>query len=106
MRAQIVRSVQNSSESIMKSALIAFVLSGFGACAVAQSASDILIGVSLPLSGPGAAAGKEGQAVMQGYIDSVNKAGDRVAATTANWTRVLMLETTPAPAQAVAPSAS
>lgn len=59
----------------MKSALIAFVLSGFGACAVAQSASDILIGVSLPLSGPGAATGKEGQAVMQGYIDSVNKAG-------------------------------
>lgn len=59
----------------MKSAFIAFLLSGFGACAVAQSASDILIGVSLPLSGSGAAAGKEGQAVMQAYIDSVNKAG-------------------------------
>lgn len=59
----------------MKSALIALVLSGFVACAVAQSAGDILIGASLPLSGPGAAAGKEGQAVMQAYIDSVNKAG-------------------------------
>lgn len=59
----------------MKSILISVILHGFVASAVAQSASDILIGVSLPLSGPGAAAGKEGQAVMQAYIDSVNKAG-------------------------------
>lgn len=59
----------------MKSALIAAVLCGFVACAVAQSARHILIGVSLPLSGPNSAAGKEGQAVMQAYVDSVNKAG-------------------------------
>ena len=43
-------------------------------------------------------------AASKGCHNSVNKAGDRVAATTANWTRVLMLETTPAPAQAVASS--
>lgn len=59
----------------MKSVLIAAVLCGFVASAVAQSAGDILIGVSLPLSGPNSAAGKEGQTVMQAYIDSVNKAG-------------------------------
>lgn len=59
----------------MKSALIAVVLSGIVASTLAQSPSDVLIGVSLPLSGPNAAAGQEGQIVMQAYVDSVNKAG-------------------------------
>lgn len=59
----------------MKSVLIAIVLSGFVASTDAQSPSDVLIGVSLPLSGPNAAAGQEGQTVMRAYVDSVNKAG-------------------------------
>ncbi|MEP6963962.1 MAG: ABC transporter substrate-binding protein [Polaromonas sp.] len=43
--------------------------------ASAQQPGDILIGVSLPLSGSNAAAGEEGMAVMKAYFDSVNKAG-------------------------------
>lgn len=35
----------------------------------------IVIGASLPLSGPNAVAGQEGLAVLQGYFDSVNREG-------------------------------
>ena len=45
--------------------------------AQAQSAAaePIVVGASLPLSGPNAAAGKEGLAVISAYFDSVNRAG-------------------------------
>ena len=42
---------------------------------VAQDKGDIVIGMSLPLSGFNAAAGKEGLATATAYFDSVNKAG-------------------------------
>ncbi|GER21226.1 ABC transporter substrate-binding protein [Variovorax boronicumulans] len=41
----------------------------------AQGAADIVVGASLPLSGPNAAAGHEGLAVAHAYFDMVNKAG-------------------------------
>lgn len=43
--------------------------------AQAASPSDIVVGASLPLSGPNAAAGQEGLAVLKAYFDSVNQAG-------------------------------
>ncbi|MBP7605668.1 MAG: ABC transporter substrate-binding protein [Giesbergeria sp.] len=43
--------------------------------AQAQATGSIVIGASLPLSGANAAAGKEGLAVLQSYVDSVNRAG-------------------------------
>lgn len=51
------------------------------ACAVAPvaqaqgTADDIVVGASLPLTGPNAAAGQEGLAVLKAYFDSVNRAG-------------------------------
>jgi ABC-type branched-subunit amino acid transport system substrate-binding protein len=41
----------------------------------AQDKGDILVGMSLPLIGFNAAAGKEGLATATAYVDSVNKAG-------------------------------
>ena len=41
----------------------------------AQDKGDILVGMSLPLSGFNAAVGKEGLATATAYFDSVNKAG-------------------------------
>lgn len=41
----------------------------------AQDGNDIVIGMSLPLSGPNAGAGQEGLTVAKAYFDSVNKAG-------------------------------
>ena len=43
--------------------------------AQAQATGSIVIGASLPLSGANAAAGKEGRAVLQSYVDRVNRAG-------------------------------
>ena len=43
--------------------------------AMAQTTGDIVVGASLPLSGPNAAAGQEGLAVLKAYFDSVNRAG-------------------------------
>lgn len=43
--------------------------------AIAQDNADILIGASLPLSGPNAGAGQEGLAVVKAYFDSINKSG-------------------------------
>ena len=37
--------------------------------------SDILIGASLPLTGPNAGAGQEGLAVMRAYFEQVNASG-------------------------------
>jgi len=50
------------------------------ACAGAAAAqtpapNGIVVGASLPLSGPNAAAGQEGLAVLKAYFDSVNQAG-------------------------------
>lgn len=59
----------------MKHRLIALALAGAAAGAVAQDNGDLVIGASLPLSGPNAAAGQEGLAVATAYFDSVNKAG-------------------------------
>ena len=54
----------------------AFLLASALAPAVqAQATGSIVIGASLPLSGANAAAGKEGLAVLQSYVDSVNRAG-------------------------------
>ena len=54
----------------------AFLLASARAPAVqAQATGSIVIGASLPLSGANAAAGKEGLAVLQSYVDSVNRAG-------------------------------
>lgn len=40
-----------------------------------EGGAPLLIGASLPLSGPNAGAGQEGLAVAKAYFDSVNKAG-------------------------------
>ena len=54
----------------------AFLLaSALAPAAYAQAPASIVIGASLPLSGANAAAGKEGLAVLQSYVDSVNRAG-------------------------------
>lgn len=54
----------------------AFLLASALAPAVqAQATGSIVLGASLPLSGANAAAGKEGLAVLQSYVDSVNRAG-------------------------------
>lgn len=58
----------------MKSSMLAAVLLAVSAVASAQD-GDIVIGASLPLSGPNAAAGQEGLAVAKAYFESVNKAG-------------------------------
>ena len=52
-------------------AVMALSVQGVGA----QDKGDILVGMSLPLSGFNAAAGKEGLATANAYFDSVNKAG-------------------------------
>ena len=43
--------------------------------ALAQTTGDIVVGASLPLSGPNAAAGQEGLAVLNAYFESINQAG-------------------------------
>lgn len=59
----------------MKTSLISLTLAALASSAGAQSTDDLLIGASLPLSGPNAAAGQEGLAVAQAYFDAVNKNG-------------------------------
>ena len=59
----------------MKKSLISLTLVALASSAGAQSADDLLIGASLPLSGPNAAAGQEGLAVAQAYFDAINKNG-------------------------------
>ena len=55
-------------------------IGGLGALATPASAQDdgsgsILIGASLPLSGPNAGAGQEGLLVLNAYFESINRAG-------------------------------
>jgi len=59
----------------MKKSLISLTLVALASSAGAQGTDDLLIGTSLPLSGPNAAAGQEGLAVAQAYFDAVNKNG-------------------------------
>ena len=54
----------------------AWLACAFSPLAQAQGAPNaIVVGASLPLSGPNAAAGKEGLAVLTAYFDSVNRTG-------------------------------
>ena len=61
----------------LRSALLACAGAPLAQAQGAAAATDdpIVVGASLPLSGPNAAAGKEGLAVLSGYFDSVNRAG-------------------------------
>lgn len=63
----------------MKSIALAYLTTTLLACAasgaLAQTSGDIVVGASLPLSGPNAAAGQEGLAVLNAYFESVNQAG-------------------------------
>jgi len=59
----------------MKHLLFGVLLSAAISVVRAQGAADIVVGASLPLSGPNAAAGNEGLAVARAYFDMVNKAG-------------------------------
>ena len=63
----------------MKSLAAACLATTLLACASpaarAQTPGDIVVGASLPLSGPNAAAGQEGLAVLKAYFDSVNQSG-------------------------------
>lgn len=59
----------------MKQSLISLTLVALASSAGAQGTDDLVIGASLPLSGPNAAAGQEGLAVAQAYFDAVNKNG-------------------------------
>lgn len=59
------------------SVLFGATLLAYAAVAAAQAPApgDIVVGASLPLSGPNAAVGKETLAVLQAYFDSVNRSG-------------------------------
>ncbi|MCJ0764428.1 ABC transporter substrate-binding protein [Variovorax terrae] len=59
----------------MRHGIASLALLALAAGAAAQDSDDLVIGASLPLSGPNAAAGQEGLAVMKAYFDAVNKAG-------------------------------
>lgn len=66
-----------SAPSSCLAALLASALLLLAGPARAQDAGadDLVIGASLPLSGPNAAAGQEGLAVLQAVFDATNKAG-------------------------------
>ena len=65
----------------MKSLVVACLQSLLLACAISPlaraqgAAGPIVIGASLPLTGPNSAAGQEGLDVLRAYFDSVNRAG-------------------------------
>ena len=63
-------------KSFVSACLGASLLACAGAAAAqTATANDIVVGASLPLSGPNAAAGQEGRAVLNAYFDSINQAG-------------------------------
>jgi len=59
----------------MKTGLSALLIAMTCNLVIAQDNADILIGASLPLSGPNAGAGQEGLAVIKAYFDSIKKSG-------------------------------
>lgn len=62
-------------KSHLKALLLALPLWAAGPVPLQAEEQPIVIGASLPLSGVQADAGREGQAVMQAYVDAVNRQG-------------------------------